>query len=97
MLLSPNKRTISIILERIKPEKKEEGKKDYYDGDPQEAKKEMLETLTDYKHDEHEEAETVKEEDCIEAAGQILEAMKVGDAKALHEALRDYFDLAKGY
>jgi hypothetical protein len=88
-LLDPNRRSVSVILERIKPQ-----------GNPAEdvdnAKKKMFEEFTDFDADEYKE-EHAEEDACIAAAEEILKAFEQKDAKALHLALMDYFTLAEDY
>lgn len=93
-MLSPNKRTISVILERLKPETK--GSEGDTGLSPDDAKKEMLEHFTDYDADK-EAPDTEAEDACVAAAETILDAFKSNNPIALHEALKDYLELAKSY
>lgn len=103
MLLDPNKRMVSVIMERLKEDPNKEKFKSKHDGDPADAKAEMLEHFTGAKPEDLEEAkesseeESLEEQGCIEAAHQMIAAFTNKDAEALHKALQDYLEIEKSY
>lgn len=89
MLFAPRKKSIAVILERLKPQSD-------VSSEVKDAKEEMLEQFTDFDLEDAQEAkdEYSKEDECLMAAEDILRAFHSNDAKALHEALQDYFAIA---
>ena len=96
MLLSPNRRTVSVILERMKaPKTGTEGDTGMGAAD---GKRAMMEAFTDLEPGEGSPEEQGADEDaCISACETILDAFKSNDPQALHEALQDYLTLAEDY
>lgn len=95
MLLSPNRRTVSVILERMKaPKTGTEGDTGMGAAD---GKKAMMEAFTDFKGEDSQEEEGADEDACISACETILDAFQSNDPKALHEALQDYMTLSEDY
>ena len=89
-MLHPNRRTVSVIMERLKPAKVESK-----DGgmSPNDATKELASDMG-VKLDEPK--EKGPSEDCCVAAEAILEAIQKNDPKALAQALLDFSDIAEG-
>ena len=89
-MLHPNRRTVSVIMERLKPSKVESK-----DGgmSPNDATKELASEVG-VKLDEPK--EKGPSEDCCVAAEAILEAIQKNDPKALAQALLDFGSIAEG-
>lgn len=88
MLLNPNKKSVTIILEKIKPSGEGGGDRGMGASD---AKRAMMEQFAgvepeDYKPNENDEI-------CVECAERIIDAIASKDAKMLHAALSDYMTL----
>ncbi len=82
--MQPKKKTISIIMARLKPEDK--GSKP--------GMSEMSERMMSEKSEEPSMSEDCPE-DCVDAAHGILYALKKSDPKVLAQALLDFLEIAK--
>ena len=85
-MIDPNKKIVSVIMERIKPSK---------EGDPMAAKKEMLESFPPEDEESDDEGEMDNEEGCLDCCQAMITAFKTGNASELHKALMDYMELTK--
>jgi hypothetical protein len=89
MLMQPRKKTISIIMARLKPEDKKMA-----EGGPQEKGHEPGDSM-DKSMDKMDSGSCL--EDCTYAAEDILFAIRKSDSKILAQALLDFLEIAKNY